>query len=423
MEISKRPAWAARLQAEREKRGWSKNELGRRMLREAKCPTTMLASLVRSIRDWEKGKHYPRDWAVTYARVFDMDEEALFSKKRTTKGDEEMERRKLLQALTALGVTPTPLLESLQVIHGSIDTTLGREEHRDLTLWEETLAEYGHSYLLLPPQRLLRDLATDLVAVKQAITHAEGHNLRAWYRITGGLAMLTAKTLCLLGQPRQARPWWDTALDASHMSGDTDLNLWIKGERLIHGIYDQRPPMILLRYADDAINQAPDATCRGMVTVIGARAQILAMEGRADEAMADLHRCGEIFEGLPASVTSNVHSIEGWGEDCLHYTSAWVHAYLDDTDQLDQAATQAYQALGQTRSRQWVQLNLLQSFGHIRSGDVTEGIRQAHTVYEAHPAEHRTTLITHLANQVLRAVPPASRTTPAVTAYRDLLAA
>lgn len=52
---------------------------------------------------------------------------------------------------------------------------------------------------------------------------------------------------------------------------------------------------------------------------------------------------------------------------------------------------------------------------------MSEGVRVAHGIYEAQPADHRTTLITGVARQVVDAVPPRGRAEPAVVAYLALL--
>ncbi|GAA3076012.1 hypothetical protein GCM10010485_12020 [Streptosporangium carneum] len=420
------PAWASRLRSEREKRGWSKNEMARHLLEEAGCDTSMVASLSRSIRDWEKGKHYPRDWAVTYARVFGLDEDVLFSKKKALPEDDEMERRRLLQTLATLGVTSSPIFDSLHTIRESVGQSLGRDERLDVEMWEEAVSEYGYSYQLTPPQQLLQEVAADLVAVRQAMSRAGSRDrlFRSWCRVTGGLSLLMAKTLCNLGQSRQARPWWATALNAAELSGDHHLSTWIRGEQLIHGLYDRRPTPVLLRHADAALSEYADSAYRGVPGISAARAQVLVMHGMPAEALAELRRCGEAFERLPGSVTGNTRSIEGWGAERLSYTQAWVYAYLGDRDRLDQAVSQTHKTLDPSdpSPRFRTQLALLQATGHVRSGDVTEGVRHAQAAYAACPAEQRATMVTRLADEVLEAVPAAERRSPSVTGYRELLA-
>lgn len=427
--LPERPAWASRLQVEREKRRWNKNEMARHLLNEAGCDASMVASLARSIRDWEKGKHYPRDWAAVYAQVFNLHEDDLFSKKRASHEDDEMERRRLLQALAALGVASPPVFDSLQTIRDSVGLSLGRDERLDVEMWEETVSEHGYGYRLTPPQQMLGEVAADLVAVKQAMSRAGDHSrmFGSWCRVTGGLSLLMAKTLCNLEQSRQARQWWATALNAAELSGDPDLGSWIKAEQLIHGLYDQRPAPVLLRHADAALNYYGDSAYRGVAGISATRAQILATLGRSAEATAELRRCAEVFERLPDSVTSTRQgrTIESWGAERLSYSQAWVHAYLGNRDRLDEAVNHTHEALDPSdpNPRFRAQLALLQAAGYTRSGDVNEGIRHAQAVYQSYPAEQRTVMVTRLANGVLEAVPTTEWRTHAVADYRELLAA
>ncbi|MFD0884713.1 hypothetical protein ACFQ08_09140 [Streptosporangium algeriense] len=399
--------------------------MARRLLTEAGQDASMVASLARSIRDWEKGKHYPRDWAAVYAQVFNLHEDVLFSKKRASHEDDEMERRRLLQALAALGVASPPVFDSLQTIRDSVGLSLGRDERLDVEMWEEAVSEHGYGYLLTPPQQMLGEVAADLVAVKQAMSRVgDGSRMfRSWCRVTGGLSLLMAKTLCNLEQSRQARQWWATASDAAELSGDPDLGLWIKAEQLIHGLYDQRPTPVLLRHADAALSRYGGSAYRGVAGISATRAQVLATVGMVAEATAELHRCGEVFERLPGSVTDNVQSIEGWGAERLGYTTAWVYAHLGDRDRLDHAVSQTQQILEHPDTRFRVQLALLQAMGHVRSGDVVEGVRYAQAVYQNHPAEQRTTMVTRLANEVFEAVPVAEQAIHAVADYRELVGA
>lgn len=334
--------------------------------------------------------------------------------------DDEMQRRRLLQALATLGAASSPAVEAVQCIRDGVDRAIGRDESSQLGEWEETVAEYGYTYLLLPPHRLLRDLAADLVTVQRITSRRTGdRSLLSWYRVTGGLAALMAKTLCNMGQSRMARDWWVTAQHAADASRDADLSLWIRGEQIVHGLYENRPPVVLLRKADQAV--ASGTACRGLLHVRTVRAQLLALEGAHEEAAAELRVCEEIFGRLPASVTDEVRSITGWAEDRLRYTEAWVHAHVGERDRLDTAVARAAQVLPSDDPRVRVQLDLLRAAGHVRAGDTTVGVQHAHTVYEMQPDEHRTVMVTSLARQVAEAVPAHDRDLPVVTGYRELL--
>ncbi|MEV5574764.1 helix-turn-helix transcriptional regulator [Spirillospora sp. NPDC052269] len=73
-----RPAWAARLQAAREQRGWNKREMARRLFLTAKIPNGNVDSLARQIRGYESGEHFPRDWTEHYAAAFGSTPTDLF---------------------------------------------------------------------------------------------------------------------------------------------------------------------------------------------------------------------------------------------------------------------------------------------------------------------------------------------------------
>ncbi|WP_147312515.1 hypothetical protein [Thermomonospora umbrina] len=334
-----------------------------------------------------------------------------------------MQRRQLLQALAALGVASTPAVDALDTIRDGVDRAVGRDEDSHLEEWEETVAEYGYSYVELPPHRLFPDLAADLVLAQRAMArHQRSRQVTSWYRVMSALAMLTAKTLCNMGESRQARPWWATAQQAANKSGDVSLSLWVSAEELIHGMYDRRPTVVLLHRAEAIAAHAPASASRGLAPVGTAHAQLLALDGRRDAALRKLQRCAEVFEHLPVTVTGDVRTVAGWGEDRLRYTEAFVYAHLGERDPLDQAVARTQELLapaGDHRAR--AQISLLQAFGHVRTGDVTEGVRLAQTVYESQPAEQRAEFVQSLAEQVLEAVPTRNSGDRLVADYRQLL--
>lgn len=70
---------AARLRAEREARGWSRETLARRLSAVADEPLPAVRSLAHMIKEWEAGKHgVSRRYRALYAAVFEADEEFLF---------------------------------------------------------------------------------------------------------------------------------------------------------------------------------------------------------------------------------------------------------------------------------------------------------------------------------------------------------
>ncbi|GAA3000471.1 hypothetical protein [Streptosporangium longisporum] len=77
------PLWAVRLREERRNRGWSHRDMAKELAgaasEETRSRLPARESIVRNIKNWETGKHRPKDpYPKLYARIFDLDEIALF---------------------------------------------------------------------------------------------------------------------------------------------------------------------------------------------------------------------------------------------------------------------------------------------------------------------------------------------------------
>ena len=389
-----------------------------------------LADLMRMYRNWESDTHGVSErYQMLFCRVLDMTLEQLLAgsprgadTEVSLAEEDDVERRRMLQALAVLGgASMSPVADALRAIRANAEAGLGRGMSAQLDDWEASLAEYGYTYVAVPPQRLLGELATDLVSV-QLMRINDGHpEYTRWCRVTGGLAGLLAKTLSILGQPREARPWWSTAQHAADTSRDVDLSLWVSGERLIHGLYERRPVPVLLRQSDAVLGRLPHRPCAGLATLRSLRAQASATVGRADDAVSELRRAEEVFVRLPAEVTGDIGTTMAWGEDRLRFTEAWVYAYSGSEAELDASVERALDLCGNTKQRSATQIKLLQGFGRVHAGDATEGIKHASSAYVACPAEQRTAGIARLADLVWEAVPSRQRAAPSMAAYRESL--
>jgi tetratricopeptide (TPR) repeat protein len=69
-----------------------------------------LQSLVRQVRGWENGEHFPRDWRAAYAQAFGVNEGYLFGSPSAVPEEGDVLRREFLGAsiVAGLGVTAAP---------------------------------------------------------------------------------------------------------------------------------------------------------------------------------------------------------------------------------------------------------------------------------------------------------------------------
>lgn len=116
------PAWARRLRAERRNRLWTQREMARALtdLADERTRSRMPGrdSVTRMIKDWEAGRHKPRDpYRLLYCRAFDLDENELFSAEsmsRTEPEDDVLRREFLGASVATVGIAAIPVpFESL----------------------------------------------------------------------------------------------------------------------------------------------------------------------------------------------------------------------------------------------------------------------------------------------------------------------
>ncbi|MER5644872.1 hypothetical protein [Streptosporangium sp. NPDC002524] len=209
------PAWALRLRAARRGELWTQRDMARQ-LAEAADPHTRARlperdSLIRMIKDWEAGKHQPKDpYRLLYCRVFGTEEAELFSEEpeSTTPGAphfaEEIEALELARRVAASDVgtetldrlelavddlamayqatPPAELLERvrrhLSYVSHLVDAKKTFAEHRRLLTaggWLSLLASTCHIDL-----RQFEAAGTWLRTTAQLAKHAEHPEIAAW---------------------------------------------------------------------------------------------------------------------------------------------------------------------------------------------------------------------------------------------------
>jgi transcriptional regulator with XRE-family HTH domain len=419
----------ARLRAEREARGWSKREMARRMYRAAGISGSSIESLVRQVPQWERGLHYPRDWSSTYAKAFDIEEAELFGgmmepNPLTLGEEEEVERRQLLESLAMLGVATALPTQALETIRQAFNSSL-LADSSDHTAddWQEVAYEYAHAYLVTPPQTLLPDLATDIVALRSAIDKSkDSPRLHDLYGAGATLGAIMAKTANSLGLTRESRHWWRSARHAADASGNRDLHVWVQGHESMSSLYQGGPYRLVLDTAESAIRRANGHASPGTLEAMAGKAQALAQLGVTSEAETVLGQMRDTFDALPSALVAERSSLLTWPKSSLLHTESFVYTATGHVKQAEKSQAAALAAYPLTMPRERALIGLHQAACLVQDGNITDGVTHAERILEGLPTEHHTRLVRIIAGKVLEAVPETETSKPSVSGYRERLA-
>lgn len=399
---------AARLVAERTRRGLTKRELGRRLAAQVteQCPS--LDTLVSYVKRWEAGKVSVSDrYRHAYSKALGVQSADLFGVADLGMCDGgDMERRRLL--LATLGVGAFAASASLTAL---IDLAL-TSEPRDLADWQVAVADHLHAIRTRPPAQARDDLSVDLLRLRQQMMRAGGGDadLR---RVLAALAALQGGVLTRLGEHGAALRWWRTACHAADDSADLELRLLVRAEAVGFGLYGQRDPATVLRLLDDTERIAGRSRSVWRADLNSTRAKALSLLGRHDEARAAVSvLLAAVPDEAPGSPIPTL-----WTADQAHFAESWVLAAAGDEPGTGRARDRV---LSYTGDYQYIaNVNLHGALCTVVSGGAAEGAQRAAEVLDALLPRFRSQMITETARRVLAAVPRDGRDSPAV---RDLAA-
>lgn len=428
------PIWAARLRAERDARGWSKHEMARQLLRADGLEQGSVANLARQIYDWERGAHFPRDWAETYAKVFEIDPSGLFStwaaKEASSTHDpvqdfeeDDVKRRELLSAV-AITAAAVPFHGDTERLRASLIGTVTTEATtRDADAWERVVFDYAREAGYLPPERVLPEMLADLSELDLLISRANAAARPRLVHAAAYLSMFTAVSLTGLGDVRNAHRWWRTATRAADESGDPLLGSLMRERQAVYALCDDRPELSVVQLTDEAIAISGNTPCAGLAGAYGTKAQALAKMGRHTEARGALEALKQVFDHLPDSIRDDRESQLGWSSNRLHHTASFVYAHTGDHDRARKAQDDALASYSSKSVLGPAQVEMYRATTLIQEGDTDAGAQHVMTVLERLPAGHRKThTVRRNAMTALSKVPPKDARRPAVRDAYAMLA-
>ncbi|WP_433657992.1 hypothetical protein ACQPW1_39590 [Nocardia sp. CA-128927] len=331
-------------------------------------------------------------------------------------------RRTFLLSATAAGVGTMLGLESAR--HG-LNRAVTGGALADLADWYEVVREYGDVYVTQTSAELREMLLVDILNLQMALSMSTDQSeRRELYKVGALLSHYMAQAVGDVGQRRDAARWWRTARLTADSSGDLHTMLYIRGRKAIRAIYDGQPPQVIIdeiSESDDLIEQGPIA---GRPSLIAARAQTLALQGRADEAEEALIDLRDTFSALPSDMTGD-HSWHCWAypEERLRFAESFVYSHLGDVHSAEKAQQAALALYPPSSVRGPIQIYLQHALCLVRSGGHEDGASHATETIEGLRSDYRTRFVMGLGEQVLAAVPPERRHRPAVKDLHEVLRA
>ncbi|WP_067452554.1 hypothetical protein [Actinomadura macra] len=428
MTDQQRPAWAVRLQAERQARGWGPFETARR-LREAvgitHHPTDKVKSLAKQVTRHEKGHVFPTDWATAYTTAYETTSADLFGTENPSlypdasvdipaplhAREDDMERRALLQ-LAALGMSVGTLGSSGEPVRQLLALTLDSES-RDLDDWRMTMSDHMHAIRTRPPAQVRDGLIVDLVAVQRQLRTADADDKTELQRVTAGLSILYANVLTRLGDHSGAIHWWRTARAAADASGDLDLRLVVLASEAGFGLYGQRSPTTVLTLTRKAMDISGNASSIGRAKAGTAEVKALSLLGRHMEARQALR---VLNQSDPGQVCADLIPAYWTGNE-LHFAESWVYAHAGDEAAADVARERVLSYSPRLDYQYDANVRLHEALCTVVNGGTDTGAKQAAEILAALPPTQQSHMITETGKVVLHAIPRERWDHPAV---RDL---
>ncbi|MET9066382.1 XRE family transcriptional regulator [Streptosporangium sandarakinum] len=303
------PGWAVRLRAERRQRLWTQRDMAKRLAEAADDHTRdrllERESLTRMIKDWEAGRHQPKDpYRVLYCRVFDADEAELFGDRHTAQDHPSAEA--LSVPIPAL---PLPAIAPDSDLFERITRTVqrpGRVDRQTVEWLETCLAEHRKVEDTIGSRPLLGIVRQQLGVVVELAQNAHGSFADTVVDLAAQYAQFVAWMSLDVDDQAAALAWYDRAHDWALEIGDVNMATTTLSMKA-HQAWSAGNARRCVRLANAARWHDGQVTpgVRGMAAQMTARGHALAGDARPartllDEAEALIRQAAEHADDEPA---------------------------------------------------------------------------------------------------------------------------
>ncbi|WP_068900542.1 DNA-binding protein [Planomonospora sphaerica] len=303
------PGWAVRLREERRQRLWTQRDMVKHLTEAADARTRDRLperdSLVRMIKDWEAGRHQPKDpYRVLYCRVFGTDEAELFGDRRTVRDRTAAET--LSVPVPALPLpTIAPDADLFERITRTVEQP-GRIDRQTVAWLEICLAEHRKVEDTIGSRPLLGIVRRQLGVVVELAQHARGPLADTVVDLAAQYAQFVAWMSLDVDDQAAALAWYDRAHDWALEIGDVNMATTTLSMKA-HQAWSAGNARRCVRLADAARWHDGRVTpgVRGMAAQMAARGHALAGDARPartllGEAEALIRRAAEHADDEPA---------------------------------------------------------------------------------------------------------------------------
>ncbi|MEV4092597.1 helix-turn-helix domain-containing protein [Streptosporangium saharense] len=338
-------------------------------------------------------------------------------KASTRDESEDMDRRRLMRdaAAVAVGGAVAPVLATLTDAWQSSEpripgATVSQEMIDD---WEDAADVHVKRAYVDAPAIVLAGLAADFADMAPHLSRFQPESVdRGLARAAAQHAALIAGKWFDLGYHREAHRWWKKTRTLSERAGDTLLAAWLIGWEAAYRRQDPDEDLnAVLAIAQLARRLAGDRPSLPLVDNCGSEAQILAMLGRHDEAIAAWRVTEEAFNRLPSGITAP-------DPGSMHYARSVIYTFVGDAKQASDAQS-ATEGLYQPEHRTATLLAFHNAALQSRT-DPAQGAQRALQIMERLPAARRDIRVKAAARIVLEVAPEEARGLPAVRELRAL---